>query len=132
MSSRLRAGSVLANLSPRGGHGREPRLPGAAVQKAEEVFNVTATLIYQSMVVLLTSGLLLGIAIFIYGSFYYAFVPLPIHQGPVHLIFEPCQEKMGKCGYLNATINLSERNPILMTGKSIFNTYMYNIFKDFL
>ena len=107
-------------------------LPSAAVQKTEEVFNVTATLIYQSMVVLLTSGLLLGIAIFIYGSFYYAFVPLPIHQGPVHLIFEPCQEKMGKCGYLNATINLSERNPILMTGKSIFNTYMYNIFKEFL
>lgn len=94
-------------------------LPSAAVLRAEEVFNVTAALIYQSMVVFLTSGLLLGIAIFIYGSFYFAFVPLPIHKGPVHLIFEPCHEEMGKCGYLNASIILSERNPILMTGKSI-------------
>jgi hypothetical protein len=95
-------------------------LPSAAVQRAEEVFNVTGTLLYQSMVVLLTSGLLLGIAIFIYGSFYYAFVPLPIHRGPVHLIFEPCQEEMRKCGFLNASINLSERNPILMTGTLTF------------
>ena len=97
-------------------------LPGAAFQKAEEAFSVTRTLVYQSMVVFLTSGLLLGIAIFIYGSFYYAFVPLPIHQGPVHLIFEPCQEKMGKCGFLNASINLSQRNPILMTGKLYFGS----------
>ena len=32
MSLQLRAESVLANMNPRGGHGREPRLPGAAVQ----------------------------------------------------------------------------------------------------
>ena len=95
-------------------------LPKAAFQQLEEIFFVTRTVIYQSLMVFLTSGLLLGIAIFIYGSFYYAFVPLPIHEGPVHLIFDPCNEKMGKCGYLNASINLSDRNPILMTGKSIF------------
>ena len=93
------------------------KLPGAIFQRAEELFGIGKTVLYQSVMVFLTSGLLLGIAIFMYGSFYYAFVPLPIHQGPVHLIFEPCQEKMGKCGYLNASINLSERNPILMTGK---------------
>jgi hypothetical protein len=33
------------------------------------------------------------------------------------LIFEPCHEEMGKCGFLNASLNLSERNPILMTGQ---------------
>ena len=95
-------------------------MPRAAFQQAEEIFFLTRSVVYQSLMVFLTSGLLLGIAIFIYGSFYYAFVPLPIHQGPVHLIFEPCHEKMGKCGYLNSSINLSERNPILMTGKNIF------------
>ena len=95
-------------------------LPRAALKQGEDLFFVTRTVVYQSLMVFLTSGLLLGIAIFIYGSFYYAFVPLPIHEGPVHLIFDPCNEKMGKCGYLNSSINLSERNPILMTGKSIF------------
>ena len=57
------------------------------------------------------------ISAFIYGSFYFAFVPPPIHSGPVHLVFEPCDENQGKCGYLNSSLSLSERNPVLMTGQ---------------
>ena len=92
-------------------------LPGAATQRAEALVILARDIFYQSVVAFLTSGLLLGIAAFIYGSFYFAFVPSPIHQGDVHLVFEPCHEQMGKCGFLSANISLSERNPVLMTGQ---------------
>lgn len=92
-------------------------LPSAATQRVETLIVLARSIFYQSVIIFLTSGLLLGIAVFIYGSFYFAFVPSPIHQGPVHLIFEPCQEKMAKCGFLNASLSLSERNPVLMTGQ---------------
>ena len=32
-------------------------------------------------------------------------------------MFEPCDENQGKCGYLNSSLSLSERNPVLMTGQ---------------
>ena len=94
-------------------------LPNMATQRVETILLVLRTFMYQSVVISLTSGVLLFMAMFIYGSFYFAFVPSPIHHGPVHLIFEPCHEKMGKCGFLNSSVSLSERNPVLMTGTVI-------------
>ncbi len=92
-------------------------LPEAATQRVEALMWGIRGLLYQTVIALLTSGLLLMLAAFIYGSFYFAFVPSPVHEGPVHLVFEPCQENMGKCGFLNASLILSERNPVLMTGQ---------------
>ena len=92
-------------------------LPSVATQRIEALIFLARSLLYQSVIIFLTSGLLLAISGFIYGSFYFAFVPSPIHQGPVFLIFEPCHEKMGKCGFLNSSLSLTERNPILMTGQ---------------
>ena len=94
-------------------------IPGAATQRVEDVVLLTRALISQTIILIISFYLLFLLATFIYGSFYFAFVPAPIHQGPVHLIFEPCQEKIGKCGFLNASVVLSDRNPILMTGKLI-------------
>ena len=95
-------------------------IPGAATQRVEDVVLLTRALITQTIILIVSLYLLFLLSTFIYGSFYFAFVPAPIHQGPVHLIFEPCQEKMGKCGFLNASVLLSDRNPILMTGKDSF------------
>lgn len=97
-------------------------IPEAATQKAEALILLARALIIQSITIVLASGLLFVVSVFIYGSFYFAFVPSPVHQGPVHLVFEPCQEKMGKCGFLNASLSLSERNPILMTGQQYMLT----------
>ena len=97
--------------------------PNLATQRVETIFYISKIVLYQSVVISLTSGLLLMVAMFIYGSFYFAFVPSPIHKGPVHLIFEPCHEKLGKCGFLNSSVSLSERNPVLMTGKGKKDNY---------
>lgn len=93
-------------------------LKGAAEQRVEDTLNIMKGIVYQTFMFSLTSGLLILISIFMYGSFYFAFVPSPIHQGPVHLTFNPCHTEPGKCGFLNATIQMSDRNPVLMTGQS--------------
>ena len=83
----------------------------------EHTIDLLKYITYQTIQLILAFGLLLALSVFIYGSFYFAFVPAPIHSGPVHLIFKPCDSKMGACGFLNASLTLSERNPILMTGQ---------------
>ena len=88
-----------------------------SLYRAEDTFNIARNIIFNVIQVILASGLLLAVAVFIYGSFYFAFVPSPLHSGPVHLGFEPCHEQMGKCGFLNSSLVLSDRNPILMTGQ---------------
>ena len=55
------------------------------------------------------------IAAGIYAAFYLSFVPKPIHEGPVHFVFEPCNEEMGKCGFLNGSIQLGNPPPVLLT-----------------
>ena len=85
--------------------------------RAENTIANIRTILLQITQVIVTIGLLFTISAFIYGSFYFAFVPPPIHSGPVHLVFEPCHENQGKCGYLNSSLSLSERNPVLMTGQ---------------
>merc|ERR1712226_1072267 len=83
-------------------------LPGAATQRAENTITNIKTILLQITTFVVTTGLLFYISAFIYGSFYFAFVPPPIHSGPVHLVFEPCHENQGKCGYLNSSLSLSE------------------------
>ena len=92
-------------------------IPGAATQKIEDVVVLARAIVTQTIIFIVSAILLFVLSTFIYGSFYFAFVPAPIHQGPVHLVFQPCEEKMGKCGFLNANVTLSDRNPILMTGE---------------
>ena len=96
---------------------RVKAIPGAATQKIEDTLVLTRAIITQTIIFVVSAILLFVLSTFIYGSFYFAFVPAPIHEGPVHLVFHPCEEKIGKCGFLNANVSLSDRNPILMTGK---------------
>jgi hypothetical protein len=43
----------------------------------------------------LTLAILIFVAIFMYGMFYFTFVPSPEHEGQIFLEFEPCQEVPG-------------------------------------
>ena len=60
-----------------------------------------------------------SISAFMYGTFYYSFVPSPLHESRFNLNYEPCETSVLKCSYLNATHDLStnRRNQVLMTGQ---------------
>ena len=46
-------------------------------------------------------------SVFIYGSFYFAFVPAPAHRAPLFLGFEPCENSPTKCGFMNASVHFN-------------------------
>ena len=76
--------------------------------KPEDIINYVVQIITFSFIFIAVSVL----ATSIYGAFYWSFVPKPIYEGPVHFVFEPCNEEMAKCGFLNGTIELStDQNP---------------------
>ncbi len=79
--------------------------------------------IYGVLATGITVSLLLAFSIFAYVAFYFAYVPAPIFRGLAHLVFEPCAETLGRCGYLNASVDLTVKpggeyaNGILMAGQ---------------
>lgn len=71
--------------------------------------------VLQILTFIATFAVVSVIAAGIYAAFYLSFVPKPIHEGPVHFVFEPCNEEMGKCGFLNGSIQLGNPPPVLLT-----------------
>ena len=112
------------------------QIPSKASAKIESLFDVTKTLIYYTIVASLTYSLLLlvsgefstrngklldftylNVLVFMYGTFYFAFIPAPDHEGAIHPVFVPCEKTPSKCGFLNATVAFSGRDTVLMTGQ---------------
>jgi hypothetical protein len=54
-----------------------------AAESATYVFELTKKAIFHSIIGAITSGLILNSSIFMYATFYYAFVPAPEHEGRV-------------------------------------------------
>lgn len=65
------------------------------------LFRIVSFFVVFGLIFLLSAG--------VYGGFYNSFVPQPVHEGPAHFLFEPCEEKMAKCGFLNASVLLSNQ-----------------------
>lgn len=85
-------------------------------ESASSVVSRTSSLIYNTAATLLTFVLIIAIAVFMYGTFYYAYMPLEMHAIPINLQFNACEEKMGLCSFPNATVHL-DRNQKLMIGQ---------------
>jgi len=62
----------------------------------EQTFETVKFLMIRFVIVALTSSILIFFAIFLYGLFYFTFVPSAEHEGKVFLQFEPCLEVPGK------------------------------------
>jgi len=83
---------------------------------ASTVVSRTSSLIYNAAATLLTFVLIIAISVFMYGTFYYAYMPLEMHALPINLQFNACEEKMGLCSFPNATV-LLDKNHKLMIGQ---------------
>lgn len=51
------------------------------------LLNRFRNIFYKLLVVLLTSSVILWLSVFLYGTFYYAYMPVVSHTKPVHLQF---------------------------------------------
>jgi len=92
-------------------------LKDAGHQRATSILNSTSKIIYNSIASMLTTILILAISIFLYGTFYYAYMPLEVHEEPAYLQFDACQNSVGPCSYPNASIELRNKNIRLMAGQ---------------
>ncbi|CAG0880472.1 unnamed protein product, partial [Darwinula stevensoni] len=75
--------------------------------------------LYKLLVVLLTTTVLIWLSVFLYGVFYYLYMPAVAHTRPVHFIFEPCKEEAGLCSFPSANVTLAQRfkDHLLMRGQ---------------
>jgi len=62
----------------------------------------------------LTTALMLAVAIFLYGTFYYAYMPVELVNMPVSLEFEPCEgQTSARCSFPKATVALGGKQQML-------------------
>jgi len=62
----------------------------------------------------LTMSLTLAIAIFLYGTFYYAYMPVELVNMPLNLEFEPCEgQTSDRCSFPTATVALGGKQQML-------------------
>ena len=74
--------------------------------RAEIALEVIKKAVTLTFMIILCLSFLTAISTFIYGSFYYAFVPKPQIRAQLYPQFTPCEEKPGKCSFLNASAKL--------------------------
>lgn len=73
-------------------------------------------MVYNSVATVLTFMLIVALSFFFYGTFYYAYMPLQVHEHPINLQFQPCADNPGVCSYPNASMQLNKKIR-LMTGQ---------------
>jgi len=86
-------------------------------QTAVGVASITRKVVYNLLSTLLTVVLVVSASLFMYGTFYYAYMPKEIHEVDVNFQFDPCVDTMGMCSFPNASVNLDGRRQRLMTGQ---------------
>lgn len=72
--------------------------------------------ILNSLATLLTFVLVVTLSFFLYGTFYYAYVPVEVYEEPMNLQFEPCLNEVGMCSFPNASVAFNKNK--LMPGQA--------------
>jgi len=84
--------------------------------KATLLADKTSRMFLSVLSTILTVVLVLAVSVFLYGTFYYAYMPVEMHNLPVHLQFQPCQDSTTRCSNPTAKIAL-KRNQKLLQGQ---------------
>merc|ERR1719228_851510 len=63
---------------------------------------------------MLTMALVVAVSVFLYGTFYYAYMPTELVDMPVHLEFDPCEGQTShRCTYPSASLALGRKHQML-------------------
>ena len=103
---------------------RADGLKERASESATYAVGLSRRIFYTTVVATVTVALIANASAFMYATFYYAFVPSPVHEAFVNPKFEPCgprDDSMLRCGFLNATGDVGgAHGPVLMAGQVSF------------
>ena len=67
--------------------------------KANRAAELSTGLVLNLLSSILTIFLVITVSVFLWGTFYYAYVPIDVYKVPLDLQFEPCGESRLKCSY---------------------------------
>ena len=82
-------------------------------EKSKDLADTSSQVIMSLLSTVLTVILILAVSIFLYGTFYYAYMPVEMHNLPVNLQFQPCEETYQRCSYPLATLQLRRYQKLL-------------------
>jgi len=85
--------------------------------KSKVFADKTSHVLMSFLSTILTCVLVLALSVFLYATFYYAYMPMEIHHIPVHLQFQPCKDTNARCSFPSAQLRLS-RNQKLHQGQT--------------
>jgi len=77
----------------------------------------TSHVVMSFLSTILTGVLVLALSVFLYATFYYAYMPVEMHHIPIHLQFQPCKDSNARCSFPSANLSLS-RNQKLHQGQT--------------
>jgi len=84
---------------------------------AEVLAGKTADLVNSALSTFLTITLVLALSVFLYGTFYYAYMPVDLRKLPINFQFQPCEDTRLRCSNPLGEIRL-ERAQKLLQGQS--------------
>jgi len=112
-----------------GEHGQESKFPDLysylkrSTSTTKMLANKSSNMVFSLLSTVLTGILVLVVSVFLYGTFYYAYMPLEMHNLPVNFQFDPCtKDTKLPCSYPSAQVQLV-RNQKFLQGQ----TYSINL-----
>jgi len=85
--------------------------------KSKVFADKTSHVLMSFLSTILTCVLVLALSVFLYATFYYAYMPMEMHHIPVHFQFQPCKDTNARCSFPSAQLRLS-RNQKLHQGQT--------------
>jgi len=87
------------------------------VAKSKVLTDKSSHMLMSFLSTILTGVLVLALSVFLYATFYYAYMPVEMHHIPIHLQFQPCRDTSTRCSFPAANLSLS-RNQKLHQGQT--------------
>jgi len=82
--------------------------------KTKQLLDQSSHMVASLLSTALTMSLVLAVSVFLYGTFYYAYMPVELVNMPVSLEFEPCEgQTSARCSFPTATVALGGKQHML-------------------
>jgi len=83
-------------------------------ERANAAKDISSTMLSSLMSTAITMFLTVSVSVFLYATFYFAYMPVEMVDMPVHLQFQPCDgHTANRCSFPTAALAVGQRTPLL-------------------
>lgn len=98
---------------------RYPKFVNKIILKANAALSSFSEIVQQIIIIISTFAVLFWLSVFLYGSFYFYYVPVVLQEKPVYFHFRVCESGVGLCSFPVANISLVKegKNEVFKSGQ---------------